>query len=177
MLGKAGLATLAAAGGAAVLAQPAAAVDLSVVLLPIGPLRVYDTREGPGRLNAGEERTLTGGAAPEEIAHLYNVTLAETTGAGGFVAVFPGNISWPGTSSLNWFGPNQTIANNAYTLLGDETEPSIKLRAGGPPGASTHVILDLVGTLVVLDLDPTAEGARALSARLGASAPRQLREV
>ena len=161
MLGRAGVATLAAAGGAVMLADHASAQDLQVVFIPFGPQRVYDTRDGEGRLSANQERNLVGAAAPNELAHLYNVTITETQGAGGYLSVFPGDISWPGSSSINWFGPNQMLANNAFTWLADDDQ-SINLRAGGPGGSGTHIVLDLVGILVILDLGLTALDARQL---------------
>jgi len=169
--GVAGVAAMGAVGASTLLADPAGAVDLTAVLLPVGPVRVYDTRGGEGRLSANQQRTLVGGALDGDIAHLYNVTVTETAGSAGFLAVFPGDIAWPGTSSINWFGPNQTLANNAYTFLADG-DGAIRIRAGGPAGSSTHVVLDLVGVLQVFDFD-----AALLGARLAASAERRDRPL
>jgi hypothetical protein len=136
------------------LARPAAAQDVQVVFVPFGPARVYDTRQAGGRIFADQQRNLVGAAASGEYAHMYNVTLTETQGAGGFLSVFPGDLAWPGTSSVNWFGPGQTLANSAYTWLAI-ADQSIRIRAGGPAGSSTHVVLDLVGVLTILDVSGT----------------------
>lgn len=175
VLRKAGAATLAAAGGAAMLADSASAQSVQVVLVPFGPQRVYDTRQTDGRIFANQQRTLGGAAAPSEFAHIYNVTITETQGAGGYLAVFPGDITWPGSSTLNWFGAGQMLANSAYTWLA-ESDQSIRIRAGGPAGSSTHVVLDLVGVLTLVDLGVTAQSVRELGGAVRGTA-RQLHSL
>jgi hypothetical protein len=171
LLTKAGAAAVAAAGGTALLADPASGADLQVVYLPFGPERVYDSRLAGGRLSANQERTLGGAAFPDEFAHMYNLTITDTRGAGGFLSLFPGDISWPGSSSINWFGPGQTLANNAYSWLSDDDQQSVRVRAGGPTGSSTHFVLDLAAILVVIDLGFSAAEARR-GARAGGSSRR-----
>lgn len=173
LLRTAGAAGLAAFGASAVIADPASAAELTAILAPIGPVRVYDTRVEGGRMLVDEQRTLIGTAMPDELAHLYNVTVTETDGSAGFLTVFPGDVEWPGTSSVNWFGPGQTLANSAYTELG-AAEQTIRLRAGGPAGSSTHVVLDLMAVLTIVDLD---EPPGAALASLGDRPVRQLRSV
>lgn len=163
LLRTAGAAGLAAFGASAVIADPASATELTAILAPIGPVRVYDTRVEGGRMLVDEQRTLIGTAMPDELAHLYNVTVTGTDGSAGFLAVFPGDVDWPGTSSVNWFGAGQTLANSAYTELG--AEQTIRLRTGGPAGSSTHVVLDLMAVLTIVDLD-VSPGA-ALTALAG----------
>jgi hypothetical protein len=158
LLRTAGAAGLAAFGATTVLADPASATELTAILAPIGPVRVYDTRLEGGRMLVDEQRTLVGTAEPDELAHLYNVTVTETDGSAGFLALFPGDVEWPGTSSVNWFGPGQTLANSAYTKLGG-TEQLIRLRTGGPAGSSTHVVLDLMAVLIIIDLDEPPSAA------------------
>lgn len=164
LLAGGGLATAAMlAGGALVGASPAAAEDLSFAYVPVGPFRVYDTRDGDGRIFRNEQWTLSGAAEPGELGHMYNLTVTETAGAAGYLSIFPGDIAWPGSSSINWFGPGQTLANNAYTLLGDP-DGSINVLCGGPSGASTHFVLDLCAVLVLVDLDSVATTLRTASA-------------
>ena len=177
LLRTAGAVGVAAVGATALAARPAAAADFHGGTASGRSVRVYDTHGGEGRMSANQQRTLVGGTMPDDIAHLYNVTVTETAGSAGFLAVFPGDIAWPGTSSINWFGPGQTLANNAYTMLalGDQ---AIRLRTGGPAGSSTHVLLDLVGVLTVIDLD-SAGVASALTALAGGGdgRDRRLRSV
>ena len=42
---------------------------------------------------------------------VVNLTVTNTGGGGGFVAVFPANISRPGNSSINWTSANENVAN------------------------------------------------------------------
>jgi hypothetical protein len=71
-------------------------------------------------------------------AVLVNVTLTETTGS-GYVAVFPAGTLWPGTSTVNWWGPGQSVANAITVMHGNN---KLTLRAGV---GTTHVVLDLYG--------------------------------
>jgi hypothetical protein len=74
---------------------------------------------------------------------VLNLTVTETEGAGGFVAVFPANVAWPGNSSINWSGPDQNVANGVITAM----DPSgrIKIRGGA---ASTQVVIDRIGWFI-----------------------------
>jgi len=103
--------------------------------------RVLDTRIAGGPLQANEERIIDLGFAGARGAVL-NLTVTNT-GAGGFVAVFPANVVWPGNSSINWKSPNQDIANGVTSAL----DPSgrITIRGGGTP---TDVIIDRIGWLI-----------------------------
>ena len=74
---------------------------------------------------------------------MINLTITETEGSGGFVAVFPANQAWPGNSSINWFGANQNLANNVVTAV--DATGAIKIRGAV---AHTHVVIDVQGYLV-----------------------------
>ena len=69
-----------------------------------------------------------------------HVTLTSTVGA-GYVGVFPGDIAWPGNSSVNWFVSNEDICNNVYVRI--PPDGTIKIACGGSPGAQTHIIFDV----------------------------------
>ena len=56
------------------------------------------------------------------------VTVTETEGTGGFVAVRPAGTVYNGTSSINWFGPNQNLATTVISGL--DADRQITLRAG-----------------------------------------------
>ena len=109
-----------------------------------GDPRVLDTRQpGPlsGKLGPGEERVVPLGFAGARSAVL-NLTITETVG-GGFVAVFPAGITWPGNSSINWSASNQNIANGVITAL--DGNGAIKIRGGSN---ATHVVIDRVGFMI-----------------------------
>jgi hypothetical protein len=114
---------------------------------PVNPqVRKLDTREpGPltGKLLSGQTRTLS--LAPDvpagASAALVNITLDATEG-GGFVSLFPADIAWPGTSSINWYAAGQIVANAATVAVSPSQQ--IKLLAASGGGAA-HVIIDLLG--------------------------------
>ncbi len=154
---------LAAATAASIgVASPAGAVTPTVpVYMPFGPERIYDSRDGDGPLHSNEGRILgpEGGVDPSELAHTYNLTVTGTQGT-GFLAVFAADIQWPGNSSINWFGPNQIIANNVFTAF-DNTGAIVVLLGGG---GATDFVLDLVAMSVVTDL-PTVASMRDRQSR------------
>jgi hypothetical protein len=117
-------------------------------LVPISPQRVYDSRVAGGKVHDGEERVvslahaLTGGApvVPRgAIAAALTATVTETEGA-GYIAVFPADAAWAGTSSVNWFGPNQNLATAVISKL--DANRRVKVRGGVNP---THVVIDVAG--------------------------------
>jgi hypothetical protein len=117
-------------------------------LVPLPPARVYDSRQGGGKLRANEERvvsvaTATNGAAvvpTGATATTITLTVTETEGSGGYVAAFPAGTPWGGTSSINWFGPGQNLATAALVALGGDRD--ITLRGGA---ADCHVVVDVAG--------------------------------
>jgi hypothetical protein len=145
-----GGALAAAAGVAAVsMASPAGAVTPTPIpaYLPFGPQRVYDSRDGDGPIHSGFSRILGPDDPPPDtdIAYTYNLTVTNTA-ATGYLGVFSADISWPGNSSINWFGPGQLIANNVYTAF--DATGAIELICGG--GGSTDFVLDLVAISTIL---------------------------
>jgi hypothetical protein len=104
--------------------------------------RVLDTRVSGGKLAGGEERTI-GLEFPGAGGAVLNLTVTETEGNGGYVAVFPAGIPWPGNSSINWFGADQNLANGVVTAVNADGQITIR---GGT--ASTHVVIDRIGFLV-----------------------------
>lgn len=112
--------------------------------IPLSPTqRVYNSRDSAlPKFAAGEERTVS--LAPHvpntAQAAVLNLTVTQTVG-GGFAAVFPADVAWPGNSSINWSASNQDVANLVITQINSSAQ--IKIRAG----ASTHVIVDVLGYL------------------------------
>ena len=105
--------------------------------------RVYDSRTGDGKLGFQQERTINLGN-PGVRGALFNLTVTETEGS-GFVAAFAGNVSYPGNSSINYFGANQNLANGVVAQVAPDG--TIKIRGGGPAGRA-HVIIDRLGWFI-----------------------------
>jgi hypothetical protein len=138
---------VAAGGVAAATALSVSPVGAAVgppVYQPSGPVRMYDSRVSGGKLYPLEERDVHTGAGPEILALTFNLTVTETEGPGGFLAMFPGDIDWPGSSSVNWFGPDQNLANNAFVRI--PANGIVTVRCGGQGG--THFVLDVIGESV-----------------------------
>ncbi|MCU1399244.1 MAG: hypothetical protein JWN62_2353 [Acidimicrobiales bacterium] len=105
--------------------------------------RVFDTRTastgGPTKLAAGEER-IVDMLYPGPRSAVFNLTLAETEGTGGYVAAFAADQVWPGNSSINWSSVGQIVANMVICPM--DAFGRIKIRGGSN---STHVIIDRIG--------------------------------
>lgn len=104
--------------------------------------RLLDTRLGGGKVLPGDTgaRELNLGVNGAK-AGVINLT-ADGTEAYGYFSVYPANVPYPGTSSLNWTGPNVTIANTVIAPLSPDGK--IKLRAGE---SAAHAIVDVQGYL------------------------------
>jgi hypothetical protein len=70
------------------------------------------------------------------------LTVTETEGSGGYVSARPADTPWPGTSSVNWFGPGQNLATAVVVAVTDDRR--LTLRGGLQP---THVV-DVTGYFV-----------------------------
>ncbi len=114
----------------------------------IAPRRVYDSRSS-ALLSPGEDRTISVANSTDgtldvvpikATAVALTVTVTETQGTGGFVAVRPAGTAYNGTSSVNWFGPNQNLATTVISGL--DADRQITLRAGAQ---YTHIIVDVTG--------------------------------
>ena len=105
--------------------------------------RVFDSRlaaNGP-KFAVNEERTIDLGIAGARTA-VINLTVTETAAGGGFVAVFPADIAYPGTSSINWTALDQNIANGVITRV--DATGKIKVRANNV----THIVIDRIGYMI-----------------------------
>ena len=74
---------------------------------------------------------------------VVNVTVTDTEGPGGYVAVFRADVGWPGNSSVNWSGPNQSTANGVITAM--DASGQIRIRGGDN---RTNVVIDRIGWLI-----------------------------
>lgn len=162
-----GGAAAAAAGIAVVgLAQPASATTTSTqvpVYSPVSPYRYFDSRDpgAGGPISGGQ----SGEIAPSSpfpdtlLALCFNLTITDTVGA-GYLALFPADEDWGGTSNINWYTTGQIMANNVYTgLAGDG---GVTVLCGG---SSTDFVLDVMAALVVTDLDATSSSSLSPGAR------------
>jgi hypothetical protein len=70
-----------------------------------------------------------------------NVTVTGTTGP-NFLVVAPGNAASFTTSTINWTGAGQTVANGGIVRLAGNRE--VKLFCGNQTG-SAHAIIDVTG--------------------------------
>ena len=124
-------------------------------LYAITPTRAYDSRwPGNGPLPAGASKAISvadghdlGGAITSAdvvpkgaTAIAYNVTVTNTRGA-GFLSVNPGSATTFASSSINWFGENQDIANGLIVALDDDRE--VVVFCGG--GGTTDFVIDITG--------------------------------
>lgn len=146
------IAVLVGAGG--VLTSSAASSPSASSFVPITPCRLMDTRSGstvgPRSTPIGAETYVvtvwgTNGNCTipaTATAVSLNVTFAGPT-ASGFLAVFPSDKPWPGTSNLN-FSANQAPAPNAVTsALSADGKLAVKNEAG-----AVNVLADIVGYYV-----------------------------
>jgi len=121
------------------------------------PLRAYDSRDNAGpKLAASETRVVSladgkDGAGtsviavpPGATAAIVTLTVTETVAPGGFVKLYSAGLAdnFPPTSSINWAGNNQNLA--VSTQVAVDGTGSVKITGGG---ASTHVIIDVIGYL------------------------------
>lgn len=113
----------------------------------VTPCRILDTRTSTA-LASGVERlfTLVGGTCgvPATARSLsINATVTGPTGQ-GFVTLFPGNLTAPATSTLN-FSAGQTRANNAVAALSTDGLGRVKAIASVTGSGTVHLIIDVNG--------------------------------
>ena len=127
----------------------------------ISPARVYDSRKAlPGPQSplatgatrtvfVGDQRnTTTGGLVTAGVVPIgatavaYNLTIVNTVGPNGFLAVNPGGNSVVGASAINWFAAGQTVANASVVKLDGSRQ--ITVICGGA-ATSCDFIIDVVG--------------------------------
>ena len=121
----------------------------------IPPVRAFDSRwAGNTRLGPGQSKVVSVADAhdlngvvttadvvpPGATAIAYNLTVTRTSGQ-GFLSANPGDATTITSSSINWFGENQDIANGLIVALDGSRQ--IKVFFGG--GGSTDFIVDVTG--------------------------------
>jgi hypothetical protein len=142
-LRRGGLAAGAVGAATLVAAAPAHAVTYSQYApWPGGPIRIHDSRNSQfGPHTAGFRRKISGSLLNGQMAVCINITVTQTVG-NGWLAVYPGNASFNGTSNINWFMNGMTIANNAFVGL-DPADNGFWVHT---LSGSAHVIIDLMAS-------------------------------
>lgn len=139
--------TLRMAPGDAAIVVPTAG-DVGAVFVPVDPARTTDTRTVPGvALAAGETRTLSVAAdlsgapavPPGASAVAYNLTVPSPR-VGGHLRVMPADAANTPASAIN-VRAGETIANASVVPL----DGARRIRVLNATGASTHVVVDVVG--------------------------------
>jgi hypothetical protein len=106
---------------------------------PVG--RVVDTRTSGQMLGDGQERTISLPVHSSASAAVFYLTVTGGVGP-GYLSVFPGGGTWPGTSTINWSEVGMSIATLVISAVGEAD--SIVVRGGQ---SATHFIIDYVGSL------------------------------
>jgi hypothetical protein len=82
-------------------------------------------------------------AVPANAAAVSANLTATATGGEGWATAWPKGTGKPGTSSLNWVAPGQTIANAAIARIG--SGGIVNLGVNTLNGSSAHLLLDVNG--------------------------------
>jgi hypothetical protein len=72
------------------------------------------------------------------------LTLVDTE-LSGFAVAYPAGTTRPTTSNINWFTPNEIIANAATIRLGPNPTPAGGLGIRVFTAAPTNVVVDVTG--------------------------------
>ncbi len=125
------------------------------LFVPINPFRTFDSRAYPdGFMRARDtwffdvltDQVGSPMIPASAVAVTYNLTIAGTLG-GGYCALYPADIYWPGNSSINWTQSGQTIANGGTVAIGFLDAPGqVEIYCDTTGGsAGTYFILDITG--------------------------------
>lgn len=130
------------------------------------PVRVFDSRgtvfpATGAKLQPGESVAVTVGGSqfgPTEfgVAVILNCTVTQTEKSGYLIirgSDLTGERPLPDTSSINWWGPGQTMGNLVFCDVGGEF--AVEVHNGG--AGATHFIIDVQG-FVVLSFATTQPG-------------------
>jgi len=134
-----------------------AAVSSGYTFVPITPFRTFDSRSYiDGFMLGGDEiyfDVLTDQNNIPKIpsnamAVTYNLTVT-STGGSGYLAIYPGNTTWPGNSSINWTLTGQTLANGGTVAVGYfDAIGQIRILCGPLGFLGTDFLLDITGYFI-----------------------------
>jgi hypothetical protein len=151
-----------------------AAVPATSAFLPIGPVRLADTRNatcGCAQLADNTIRVAVTGrddvprVPADAVAAAVTIT-ALTTPTPGFVTAYPGGSVRPTTSTLNT-RPERVVANSSIIPLGADGTIDVYVFVDGVVG--TDVVVDLTGVFVPTD--------QASAGRFVATAPNRIADT
>lgn len=144
------------AGGTDAKGRPLMLASAPSDFTPMAPMRVLDTRQAGGPVSAGTpvQVDLTGMIPAGTTAVSFNVTVTGQT-ASGYAEVAPAGAA-AGSSTINWTGPAQTIANGHIVKVGAGNKVQISVGGSG----TAQVVLDLTGAFTAAG----AEGAAGFKA-------------
>jgi len=124
----------------------------------ISPARVFDSRRPMAvQINAGNVWLVsiahridvaTGNIVQPNVvpadatAIAYNLTVVNTVGTNGYLAVNEGNNSDVTASTINWYANGQTAANGSIVKLNNARQVSVIC---GGTATATHFIIDVLG--------------------------------
>ena len=125
---------------------------------PITPSRVHDSRKptanpiastsGPRLVNVANKINSTGHIELADIvpagatAIAYNLTIVNTVGTNGYLAVNPGGTNTVSASAINWSASGLSLANGSVVTI--STNRQVTVICGGS-STSTNFIIDVVG--------------------------------
>ena len=126
--------------------------------VPLNLFRALDSRDySDGYLLAGQtwafdvitDQKLNQQIPAGAVAVTYNLTVTDTTST-GYIAVYPADIVWPGTSSVNWTVPGTTLANGGTVAVRFFNGPGEVEVHVGPAGglAGTDFVMDITGSYI-----------------------------
>lgn len=164
LIAGAGTASASAAllGSSPAIAQ-SAALPPGGQVVPIFPVRIYDSRTdttllpffGRRKFESGDSFAIgvadayASSPSGYAIAILGNVTVTETEGS-GYLVVWPGDATGEGPapvhSNINWWQSGITMANSFLCKVGAENSIVVGCRGGG----RTHVVIDAFGYIPVV---------------------------
>jgi hypothetical protein len=113
------------------------------------PQRAFDSRNpgSGGKFDFNDDRlipiTTPVPAVPTNaVGVVGNLTLVDTE-LSGFAVAYPAGTTRPATSNINWFTPNEIIANSATIRLGPDTGGGLAIRIF--TSSRTNVLFDVAG--------------------------------
>jgi hypothetical protein len=131
------------------------ALTAGATFVPVNPYRSFDSRVYTDGLMLWNEEVIfdvitdvngNPRIPSDAVAVTYNLTVTGTFGVKGFLAVYPGDILWPGNSSINWFAPEIDLANGGVVALGNWNGPGeIAVYCGNVFETATDFIIDITG--------------------------------
>lgn len=148
------------------MAPPSYSDPLMLFLLDV-PVRVFDTRPaelpngidavsgtlGDGAFSRNENRQIDvsfvlgdeskpTGVGLTSTGVLMNVAVIDTVGGSGNLKAWASAGSEPAISVLNWDRSGSKIANSVTSR---HSNGYVRIKLGGPIGASAHIIVDVIG--------------------------------